>query len=219
MGNARTACALAAACVVGMLVVHSASAQGRIVCWKDKSGKVIGCGDTVPPEYQDNAVKELDKRGLTRKTVDSSEEVARQRMRAEEAAKAKAEIDRRAAEQRRQDTALLATYASEQEIDGKRDRDVQVVDMQLDQLRASLKHASERQKDAEKRLDVAQKANKGGHDGLKEEATRAADEAKRLVLAIAAKEQDKDAIRARYADYRKRYAELKTAQAGAASKK
>ena len=33
-----------------------------IVCWKDKNGKVIGCGDKVPPEYQDNANKVLNRR-------------------------------------------------------------------------------------------------------------------------------------------------------------
>jgi hypothetical protein len=39
--------------------------SGSIVCWKDKSGKTIGCGDKVPFEYQDNASRELNKRGRT----------------------------------------------------------------------------------------------------------------------------------------------------------
>ena len=38
---------------------------GKIVCWKDKAGKTVGCGDKVPPEYQDNATKELNRRGVT----------------------------------------------------------------------------------------------------------------------------------------------------------
>ncbi len=220
MANTKAAGAMVLACVALFLAAHPASAQGRIVCWKDNAGKVIGCGDTVPPEYQQNAAKELDKRGLTRKTVDSTEEVARQRAQAEEAAKAKAESDRRMAEQRRQDSALLATYANEQEIDGKRDRDLQVVDMQLDQLRLALKNASDRQKDTQTRLDAAHKSKKGAPEALKDEVQRADSEAKRLNQAIATKEQEKADIRARYADYRKRYAELKSgAQAATAAKK
>ena len=39
------------AIVVTAALATSAMAQskGRIVCWKDKAGKVIGCGDKVPP--------------------------------------------------------------------------------------------------------------------------------------------------------------------------
>ena len=60
----------------GGFAAHDAAAQ-KIVCWKDKSGKTIGCGDKVPPEYQDNATKELDKGGVTRKTTETAEERAR----------------------------------------------------------------------------------------------------------------------------------------------
>ena len=51
----------ALAVALAALVGGDALAQKKIVCWKDKAGKVVGCGDTVPPEYQDNATKELDK--------------------------------------------------------------------------------------------------------------------------------------------------------------
>ena len=36
--------------VIAMPQSAQAQSKGKIVCWKDKSGKVMGCGDTVPPE-------------------------------------------------------------------------------------------------------------------------------------------------------------------------
>jgi hypothetical protein len=203
-----SAALMVAGCVAVALVALPAASHAKIVCWKDKAGKVVGCGDTVPPEYQESATKELDKRGMTRNTTESAQEVARQRAQAEEAAKIKAENERRAAEQKRQDGALMATYASEQEIDGKRDRDLQAIDLQLGQLRMSLKNATEREKDAKSRIDVAEK-NKKNTDALKDEASRAAEHGKKLEQTIAGKEKEKDEIRARYAEYKKRYAELK----------
>jgi len=201
---------IAAACAAVALAVAPAASGAKIVCWKDKAGKVVGCGDTVPPEYQESATKELDKRGMTRNTTESAQEVSRQRTQSEEAAKLKADSERHAAEQKRQDSALIATYASEQEIEGKRDRDLQAIDLQLGQLRISLKNSLERQKDVKARVDVAEK-NKKPVDALKDEGSRAAEQTSKFEQAIAAKEKEKDEIRARYAEYKKRYAELKGA--------
>jgi len=206
---------VAAACAAAAFAAAPAASYAKIVCWKDKTGKVIGCGDTVPPEYQESATKELDKRGVTRGTTESAQEVARQRAQAEEAAKVKAENERRAAEQKRLDSALMATYASEQEIDGKRDRDLQAIDLQLGQLRMSLKNAAEREKEAKSRLDVAEKNKKSG-DAIREEASRATEQGKKLEQAIAGKEKEKEEIRARYAEYKKRYLELKGGASSAA---
>lgn len=211
--SARLQHALAAVCAATLLAAHAPHAGAKIVCWKDKSGKVVGCGDTVPPEYQGAATKELDSRGLTRRTTESAQEVARQRALAEQAAQQKAEADRRAAEQKRQDSALLATYASVAEIDAKRDRDVQVIDLQVSQLRVSLKNAADRHREARARVDAAERSTKGGGDAAREDLSRAAAEMRRLEQAIAARETEKEALRARYAEYSKRYTELRAAGA------
>jgi hypothetical protein len=200
--------ALAAACTL-LLAATATAAHAKIICWKDKAGKVVGCGDTVPPEYQQGATSELDKQGRTRRTTESAEEAAKRRVQEEAAARAKAESDRRAAEQQRQDSALLNTFASEQEIDVKRERDLQVVELQVSQLRGSLKTASDRQRDARARQDAAEKAKRPVPAAVKDEVARSGDEVQRLEKSIAAKEQEKEAIRAKYADYKKRYAELK----------
>ena len=57
--------------------VDATAQSGKIVCWKDKAGKVIGCGDKVPPEFQGSGTKELDSRGVTRKTTESADDAAR----------------------------------------------------------------------------------------------------------------------------------------------
>ena len=177
-------------------MAQSKSGAGKIVCWKDKSGKVVGCGDTVPPEYRDNAAKELDSRGMTRKNVESAEEAAKRREREKDLAKQKEVERRRLAEQKRQDAALLNTYTDQKEIDQRRDRDLQQVDLQIIQIQASLKNATDRYNDAKKR-------------NSKEDLARAGGEKEKIEQDIAAKEKEKEEIRQKYAVQKKRYVELR----------
>ena len=124
-------------------LAQTGTGAGKIVCWKDKSGKVVGCGDSVPPEYQSSATKELDQRGVTRKTTESAEEVAKRQAREKEFTAQKAQDEKRALEQRRQDSALLNSYSTAAEIDQRRDRDLQPINQQISQMQAALKIAPE----------------------------------------------------------------------------
>ena len=96
-----------------LLAVGTAQAadapSGKIVCWKDKAGKTVGCGDKVPPEYQDGASKELNKRGVTVKQSDPPLTPAQQKELAAEAER-KTAANQIAAEQKRKDKALLDTF-------------------------------------------------------------------------------------------------------------
>jgi hypothetical protein len=207
---------------VVLTVSGNADAAGKIVCWKDKAGKVIGCGDTVPPEYQQSATKELDKRGITRKTTESAEEGARRRAQEQEQAQQQAEEQKRAAERKRQDNALINTFSNEQEIDAKRDRDVQAVELQINQLQVSLKSATDRHNDAKVRLDAAEKSKKPVPQLLKDNLAHATDDKQKFEAGIADKKKEQDEIRKKYAEYRKRYLELKGTTApvpGTTSKK
>ena len=140
-------------------VAQDAAAQ-KIVCWKDNAGKTVGCGDKVPPEYQNNATKELDKRGVTRKTNESAEEMAKRKAKEQEAAKQQAEIDKKAAEQKRLDSALIETYANEKEIDLAATATSQLIDGQITQFKVTLKSAIDRQKEVKGRIDVTTKSGK-----------------------------------------------------------
>lgn len=126
---------------LGAATAHAQAKGGKIVCWKDKAGKVVGCGDRVPPEYQSSATKELDKRGVTRKTTESAEDAAKREAREKELAAQKATDEKRLAEQKRQDNALLNSYTTAAEIDQRRDRDLQPLNMRISQMQASLKTA------------------------------------------------------------------------------
>lgn len=191
----------------------------KIICWKDKAGKVVGCGDSVPPEYQDNASKELDQRGITRRVNETAEERARRE--AEEKAQAAREQEeaRKRAEQRRQDAALIHTFTNVKEIDLKRDRDLQVIESQIVQLRTMEKNATKRIDEMRQRIEAAQKAKRPVSDYNKDELARAESDLAKARGEIAEKENEQAELRARYAQMRKRYLELTGGTATAAAKK
>lgn len=211
MHKIRGICWMAAAgfAVLGWSGFAQDAAAQKIVCWKDKSGKTIGCGDKVPPEYQDNASRELDKRGVTRKTNESAEEKAKRLAKEKENEKIKAEQDKKAAEQKRLDSALVNTYSNEKEIDLRRDRDLATIDGQLTQMKVMQKNAADRQKEVKARIDKVAKSGKQPGEALKDELARAESEQRKADQNIVEKEKEKDEIRARYATMRARYLELK----------
>ncbi len=193
--------------VAGTALAQS-KGSGKIVCWKDKSGKVVGCGETIPPEFQDSATSELTKQGVTRKTTESAEEAAKRRAQEQDLAKQRADEKKKAEEQKRQDSALVNSYSNEKEIDLRRDRDLQVVDTQISQFRTTLKNAADRLIDAKTRLALAEKAKKPS-DVINEEVTRAEAEKAKAERNIADKEKEKEDIRKNYAELKDRYIKLK----------
>ena len=204
--SATSACA---ALALLLTAAPLAQAQQKIICWKDKAGKVVGCGDRVPPEFQQNESKTLSSRGITVETTASAQEAALLKEEAQKKATVKVEEDRRIAEQRRQDSALVNTYTSDKEIDQRRDREVQVVDLQLVHLKSSLKNAVEAEAVLLKRNGDIAKSSKQVLPAVADELARATDERKRVEARVAEKEKDKAAIIARYAEQKARYLELR----------
>ncbi len=205
--NGRMGCSALVMAAGLVLTLPAANAQ-KIICWKDKSGKVVGCGDRVPPEFQQNESRQLDSQGIPRKTNVSAEEAARQKEEAARKAALKVEEDRKIAEQRRLDSALMNTYTSEKEIDLRRDRELQVVDLQIQQLSVSQKGAAEALATMQKRYESAAKGGKPSAS-LIDELARAGEEKKRIDARIAEKQKDKEDITKRYAEQKVRFAELK----------
>ncbi|HYC45841.1 MAG TPA: hypothetical protein VED01_10185 [Burkholderiales bacterium] len=221
--NERIATIMAASLAASVLVSglglpDPAYAAGRIVCWKDASGKTIGCGDKVPPEYQNSATRELDSRGITRKQTESAEEANRRRAQEQQTVKTKVEEDRKAIDQRRQDTALLETYSNEKEIDLKRDRDLQVLDSQIEQLTVALKNTTARYDQVRSQANLAEKTKKPLPKNAQDELTRVTAEKQRFEASIQAKQKEKEALRVKYAEYRARFTELRAQQTAAAKK-
>lgn len=195
--------------IAAMLTAAPAVHAQKIICWKDSAGKVIGCGDRVPPEFQKNESKTLDNRGITRQTNVSAEEAARLREEEKKQAALKVEEDRRLSEQKRQDDALINTYISPKEIDIRRDRELQVVDLQIQQLQGARKSAADAHTNQQKRYATFEKSGRPIPDSVKEDLNRATEEKARIEARVADKEKDKEQITANYAKQKARYQELK----------
>jgi len=184
----------------------AAGGSGKIVCWKDKTGKTIGCGDSVPPEYQDNASKQLDKQGITVKKTDAAltpEQKAQQ-----EELERKQEEQRKAEDQHRKDKALLDTFTTPQEIDLKRDRDLQLAQSNLEMLQSNVKATNDRLTQAQTRVDGYAKTSKPVPDAVQDELDRAAADKTKLDQQIAAKKQEITDINQKYSDLKQRFIQL-----------
>jgi len=208
----------AAAVIAFTFAAPTAHAQGKIVCWKDASGKVVGCGDKVPAEYANSATKELDKQGNVRKTGESAQETAKRQAQEKELVLAKEEEKKRTMERKRQDDALLNTFTNEKEIDLKRDREIQSLNNFITQQNGALKSANDRLAEVRKRAESYEKEKKPLPPVVKEDLTRAEREKVRIETDIATNEKSKTDTTVKYADYRKRFMELKgTGAAGDAT--
>lgn len=210
-------CVAAAAATLLASGVPLAQAQGKIVCWKDAAGKVVGCGDKVPLEYQGSGTRELDKQGNVRKTGESAAEAEKRKAQEREQALARDEENRRQVAQKRQDDALLNTFTNVKEIELKRDRELQALNNFLVQQNAALKGANERLIEARKRVEALEKDKKPVPPVAKEDLARAEREKTRLDAEIAANEKSKADTTAKYAEYRTRFMELKGAAPAAAA--
>lgn len=193
----------------GGALAQASKGGGKIVCWKDKAGKVVGCGDRVPPEFQDSATKELDRTGVTRKTSETAADRAKREAEERALEAQKADEKKRQAEQRRQDAALINTFSNEKEIDLKRDRDLQVLETQMTQHRVVHKNALAREAEMKKRIEAAQKEKTPVSEYNKEELARAAADRAKAEQSIATVDKEKAEISKRYADMKERYIMLR----------
>jgi|KBSSwiStaDraftv2_1062776.scaffolds.fasta_scaffold658158_2 uncharacterized protein DUF4124 len=115
----------------------------KIFKWVDEKG-VTHYGESIPPEYKDQAATEMSKHGLTVRKLDAAATGNEARKAAEEKAIKDREEKQRAFEQRRRDMALMNTYTSAREIDEHRERTLQVPIQTLKGLEPRLKKAKDR---------------------------------------------------------------------------
>ena len=208
MRNVQTALIIMLAVVLpaaGTAYAQSSQGSGKMYCWKNKTGKTE-CGDKVPYEYQDAAIRELNKQGVVTSRTESStpeerkaREVAEEKRRVEAAQKE---------DQRRKDKALLDTFSNEKEIDLKRVRDVQLLESNIDTLQSNLKNMIERQTDARTRADQYAKDKRPVPQPIQDEIDRVNSEKADTERQIAQKRKDIVELNQRYDGLKKRYAEL-----------
>lgn len=195
----------------GTAAAQDRKAAPRIICWFDKSGKVqLGCGNVVPPEYLGNPTRELTRQGITvnRAEAPTTEQV---RVRQEEEARRKAELAR-LSEQQRRDRALLDSYTDVSEIDARRDRDLQQLDLTIRSLETNLKQLQARYAEASARADGFRKQQRDVPPVLGDELNRISADLTNVTRMIEERRKNVEAARVHYEELRTRYLELKAAQ-------
>jgi hypothetical protein len=186
-------------------LVAAAQTGGRsIYCCEDANGRPV-CGDVLPAACYGRAYREISPQGTVRRHVAAPltpQEIAR---RDAEAKRRKAEEERRL-KQRRLDEALLETYKSLEDIDVRQDRALAQVQSGIESLRVREAELVVRRGEVEAEFDSYH-----GRDVPRELSNRLRNVDSELAshrTVIDAKTREMDAIRARFAADRRRYAEL-----------
>ncbi len=185
------------------------SVQAQLYKWTDANGKVH-YSDTVPPEANDGARKQLSSEGVVRGQVDRALTPEERR-----AAAVKADADRKAREiveeRERRDRALVSTYTSLADFDRVRNRALGVLDAEVKALTAQLAALNAKREALTKQIDAA---------GAKGPSVKLANDAKLLDSDIAntsgfesRKIRDRADMAKNYATERARLADLMAAQA------
>jgi hypothetical protein len=186
-------------------------AMAKTYCCKDPSGHLV-CGDILPPQCLTRPYDEYNSQGVVAKQVAAPltpEERAQKQ--AEEALQKKQQ--RKAAEQARQDRALLASYTTVHDIEAKRDRT-------LADLRGNLHRAQERYDDALAQLKQLQQrvqslGKKPIPNSLQLNLSKADTEASINRASVEANQQEITAAQERFQQQIQRFQELTRQQAEA----
>jgi hypothetical protein len=200
VSNRKNALRLCAALALGIGL--SLPAAARTFCCTDKAGHRI-CGDTLPAQCEDRAYKEIGAQGV--RNVEAPLTPEQRAQRDAEAAKKK-EHERAVAEQRRKDSALLNTYASEKDIDLLRDRAIADAEAAGKQNQEKYDAAIKRKKQLEKELEFY--AKKPVPANLKSQIKENDTEIEAQQKAVQDRKKEVEAVKARFEDDRKRYREL-----------
>ena len=188
-----------------MLAVAITGAEAALYRWVDENGRVQ-YSDT-PPQKDKSAVQ-LSNRGLVLKKIDGSLSPEQQKAKEAEDARKRVE-DAKAVEQRRQDSALLQSFTTVQEIDMKRDRELHAVEIAIANLREQERALGARLAEDRKRAEALDKGKKPLPDGLKEDIVRAESEKKVLEGEIKRRYDEIAATKSRYDALKKRYVVLR----------
>ena len=190
-------------------------AQGAYRCVDEKGTTHVG--DVPPPACANVPVYEVSRTGNVIKRIDPTLTPEQVKAKNEAAAKAKEE-EKVAAEQKRKDLALIATYSNEKDIDIARDRNVDPVKSRIANAQDRGKAIDKRMKELEEEMEFY-KSGPGKGKGAKTKEVppqlladheRLAAEKSTLAKSIAGYEREVLEISARYAADKARWTELKT---------
>ncbi|MGH8718213.1 MAG: DUF4124 domain-containing protein [Burkholderiales bacterium] len=180
----------------------SAPAFAGTYKWVDENG-VTHYSDSIPPEHKDRGNQELNRRGIVIKKTEPAL-TPEQRKAIDEEKTARALEEEKAAEQKRHDEALRATYASVEEIDLKRERDLQ-------QIAFLIRTLENQRSTAQDRLDKQMKlkpVNEIVPDHLAYDIARSEEKVAALDEQISARRFEESQVQEKYEAHKKRFIEL-----------
>lgn len=199
-----------------LIITLAATHAGAAFKCVDEKGKTH-IGDTPPPGCANVLMQEVSRSGTVLRTIEPS--LTPEQMKAkEDAAAKKLEADKVTGEQKRKDTALLQTFATEKEFDVARDRNIEP-------LKGRIKTAQDRLKSADKRLaelddelefyKAGSKSAKGKKEkeapkALLEEVDRLKTEKAGIAKSIAASEKEIEQTRVKFDTDKQRWVTLKS---------
>lgn len=182
-----------------------AAAQGRTTyCCTDDGGKQT-CSDVLPKQCYGRAYREINAQGVTTRRIDAPL-TAEQRAQKEADAKKAKEEEARRLEQDRRNRALLATYASEQDIDYVRDRTVADIEKAIDGLRVKQDELAKRKQQLDTEAEFYKK--KPMPPQLQSQMRDNEIEMKAQQAVIDGRQKEIGVVRARYEEEKTRYREL-----------
>jgi len=182
---------------------------------KDEKG-ITHIGDTPPAACANVVMYEVSRSGTVLRKIDPTPTGDQLKAKIEEDARQK-EAAKAAAEQRRKDMALLATYSTEKDIDTSRDLNLQPIEGRIKSAKERSAAVDKREKELEAEMEFykAGKSSKGSGKTREPPAQLKADlehiKAEKVSLAksIADYEKEMADVRARYDTDKKRWVELK----------
>jgi hypothetical protein len=183
-----------------------AGAQGALYKWVDEQGRVQY--SDKPPTDKDKGGVQMTNRGVVVKKLEGGLTPEQKKAKEEEELRRKAD-EQKALEQKRQDTALLQSFTSAQEIDMKRDRELQALEAVIGNLRGQERSVNERLAEDRRRSEFYDKRKKPPPETIKDDLARSENEKKVIIDEIARRQQEITATRGKYEVLKKRYLELR----------
>jgi hypothetical protein len=192
--------------VVLLAAGSSQPAAAAIKCWTNSEG-VRECGESVPPEFAQQGHETIKDSGVVQETerAKTPEELAEDERKAAEAAQVAAE----AKEKARQDSILLATFSTVEDIERVRDEQIAALEATINVTRT---RNTKIQQDLDKRIEAAaaeERAGKSPNEALLKDIESLRRQVDNNEQFIEAKHQEQASIRQQYDAKIQRFKELK----------
>ena len=193
--------------VTALLLLAGPLQAKTIKCWINKNG-IRECGRVVPPEYSQTRIEIINERGLVVDVIEAAKSPEEQAIEDErEHLRKLREAERK--ERARLDGILLNTYTQERDLLLARDNNLKAAQGQIDISKGNLRLMQGNLADLQKQAANQERAGHKPSEKLVQEIASLSELIIKKKLHIEKKESDKQELKERYAQYLKRYRELK----------